>query len=135
METGPVRAEKNWNLRALCEQETEERLVCPLISTRTNYGLGYKSLPDNLQQFHKIGKVPIQVPFSSLDEGNGIIDTMRSDEVKWHKTCINKCSPLKLQRAEKRKLDDTSVESSEAPSPVKTCTSLGLPRREVEKGI
>ena len=42
METGQVRTEKNWNFCALCEQETEEKLVCPLNSTRNNYGSGYK---------------------------------------------------------------------------------------------
>ena len=33
METGQVRAEKNWNFCALCEKETEVKLVCPLNST------------------------------------------------------------------------------------------------------
>ena len=127
METGQVRAEKNWNLCALCEQETEEKLVCPLNSTRKNYGSGYKSLADNLQQFCEIGEVPIQVSLSSLDEGNGIEETLKSHEAKWHKSFLNKCSTLKLQRAQKRKLEDSSVEGSEAPSPVKTRTSLGIP--------
>ena len=44
METGQVRAEKNWNFCALCKQETEEKIVCPLNSKRKNYGSGYKSL-------------------------------------------------------------------------------------------
>ena len=60
MEIGQVRTEKNWNLCALCEQETEEKLVCPLNSTRKNYGSGYKSLADNLQQFGEIGELPSQ---------------------------------------------------------------------------
>ena len=44
-----------------------------------------------------------------------------------------KCSPLKLQRAQKRKLEDSSVEGSEAPSPVETRSSLGMPSKEVAK--
>ena len=120
METGQVRTEKNWNFGALCEQETEEKLVCPLNSTRKNYGSGYKRLADNLQQFHEIGELPIQASLSSLDEGNGIEETLKRHEAKWHKSCFNKCSTLKLQRAQKRKLKDSSVEGSEAPSPVKT---------------
>ena len=40
METGQVRTEKNWNCCALCEQETEEKLVCPLNSTRKKLRLG-----------------------------------------------------------------------------------------------
>ena len=118
METGQVRAEKNWNFCALCEKETEEELVCPLKSTRKNYSSGYKSLADNLQQFLEIGELPVQASLSSLDEGNRIEETLKRREAQWHKSCFNKCSTLKLQRAQKRKLEDSSVEGSEAPSPV-----------------
>ena len=45
METGQVRAEKNWNFCALCEQETEEKLVCPLNSTRKTTARGTKVWP------------------------------------------------------------------------------------------
>ena len=127
METGQVRTEKNWNFCAFCEQETEEKLVCPLNSTRKKYGSGYKSLADNLQQFREIGELPIQASLSSLDEGNGIEVTLKRHKAKWHKSCFNKCGTVKLQRAQKRKLEDSSVEGSKAPSPVKTRTSLGIP--------
>lgn len=63
-------------------QETEEKLVCPLNSTRKNYGSGYKSLADNLQQFREIGELPIQASLSSLDEGNGIEETLKRHEAK-----------------------------------------------------
>ena len=118
METSQVRAKKNRNFCALCEKATEKKLVCPLNSTRKNYGLGYKSLADNLQQFCEIGELPIQASMSSLDEGNGIEETLKRHEANWHKSCFNKCSTLKLQRAQKRKLEDSSVEGSEAPSTV-----------------
>ena len=117
MKTGQVRTEKNWNFCALCEQGTEEKLVCPLNSTRKNYGSGFKCLADNLQQCREIGELPIQASLSSLDEGNGIEETLKRHEAKWHKSCFNKCSTLKLQRAQKRKLEGSSVEGSEAPSP------------------
>ena len=58
---------------------------------------------------------------------------LKRHEAKWHKSCFNKCSTLKLQRAQKRKLEDSSVEVSEAPSPVKTRTSPGIPSKEVAK--
>ena len=38
-----------------------------------------------------------------------------------------------MQRAKKRKLEDSSVESSEALSNVKTRSSLGMPLKEVAK--
>ena len=86
METGQVRTRKNWNFCALCEQETEEKLVCPVNDTRKNYGSGYNSLADNLQQFREIGELPIQTSLSSLDEGNGIEEKLKRHEAKWHKS-------------------------------------------------
>ena len=89
--------------------------MCPLNSTTKNYGSGYKSLVDNLQQFREIGELPIQASLSSLDEGNGIEVTLKRHEGS---------------RTQKRKLEDSSVEGSEAPSPVKTRTCLGIsPKR------
>ena len=90
-------------------------------------------MADKLQQFREIGELPIQASLSSLDEGNGIEETLKRHEAKWHKSCFNKCSTLKLQRAQKRKLEDSSVEGSEAPSPVKTRSSLGIPSKEIAK--
>ena len=90
-------------------------------------------MADNLQQFREIGELPIQASLSSLDEGNGIEETLKRHEAKWHKSCFNKCSTLKLQRAQKRKLEDSSVEVSEVPSPVKTRSSLWIPSKEVAK--
>ena len=94
METGQVRAEMNWNFCDLCEQETEEKLVCSLNSKRKNYGSGYKSFADNLQQFREIGELPIQASFSSLDEGNGTEETLKRHEAKWHKSCFNSAALL-----------------------------------------
>ena len=60
---------------------------------------------------------------------------LKRHEAKWHKSCFNKCSTLKLQRAQKRKLEDSSVEVSEALSPVKTRTSPGIPSKEVPQNL
>ena len=133
METGQVRTEKNWNFCALCEQETEEKLVCPLNSTRKTTARGTKVWQTIYSNLREIGELPIQASLSSLDEGNGIEETLKRPEAKWHKSCFNKCSTLKLQRAQKRKLEDGSVEVSETPSPVKTCSSLGITSKEVAK--
>ena len=42
--------------------------------------------------------------------------TLKSHEGKWRKWCFNKCSTLNMQRAQKRKLQDSLVEGSEALS-------------------
>lgn len=93
--------EKNWNLCALCERHTGERLVCLLNRTRLNYSSGCRRLAENLQHFSELGDVPIQVALSCLNDGNGIEETLRSHEAKWHKSFFNRCSNLKLQRAKR----------------------------------
>ena len=56
----------------------------------------------------------------------GIEETLRSHKASWHKSCFNKCNNLKLQRAEKRRYEESianekiaSPEPAELPSPPK----------------
>ena len=84
METGQVRTEKNWNFCALCEQETEEKLVCPLNNTRKKtIRLGVQKIGQTIDSnLREIGELPIQASLSSLDEGNGIEETLKRPEAK-----------------------------------------------------
>lgn len=127
-----VKTGKNWKLCALCEQDnTGEKLVCPFNNKRKDSGSGYSSLAEILPKFEEIGELPIQVPLSSLDDGRGIEETLRSHRASWHKTCFNRCSNEKLIRAQKRKREESSDnsdnETSIPHSPVKTRASKGIP--------
>ena len=116
---------KDWNLCALCEKSTGEKLINPLNSKRaesSGYSSGYKTLAENLERFHEIGSVPISVDYSRLDEGCGVEETLRNNNAKWHKSCFNSCSTLKYERARKRKLEDNN---STDTSPVKTRARVG----------
>jgi hypothetical protein len=53
--------EKDWSLCALCEQDTNERLVNPLSSKRpesSDYSSGYQSIAKYLQLLQSIGSLP-----------------------------------------------------------------------------
>ena len=69
----------NWDLCALCQVDNiDEKVVCPVNNKRKDHGSGYKSLADNLPKFAEVGRLPIQVPLSSLDEGRGVEETLRT---------------------------------------------------------
>ena len=122
---------KNWELCALCGiDKPNEKLVCPFNSKRGDCGSGYSSLANILAKFSEIGEVPIQVSLSSLDEGKGVEETLKSHRASWHKSCFNRCSNEKLIRAQKRKHEECSDsdevnQSTPLYSPVKTRASLG----------
>ena len=68
-----------------------------------------------------MGPLPLKIDIHALDEGDGIPETLNSHEAVWHKSCLNKFSKLKLQRAQKRKSEEL-----ESPGPVKTRASFGI---------
>ena len=41
----------------------------PVASKKPDAGAGYRSLADNLAQFHELGELPQQVDLRKLDEG------------------------------------------------------------------
>ena len=125
--TSPTISIIDWSKCALCQEENEENLLCPARSTRASYGSGYDSIASNLLAFQELGPLPLKINIHALDEGDGIPETLKSHEAVWHKSCLNKFSTLKLQRAQKRKSEEL-----ESPSPVKTRASFGISRdREI----
>ena len=75
----------------------------------------------NLLAFEELGPLPLKINIHAHDEADGIPETLKSHEAVWHKSCLNKFSTLKLQRAQKRKSEEL-----ESPSPVKTRASFGI---------
>ncbi|XP_046864330.1 uncharacterized protein LOC124458339 [Xenia sp. Carnegie-2017] len=115
----------NWNLCALCQKDTKEKILCPEKASNTLLaGSSYKTIAENLKEFEKLDSLPINIPLSSLDDGRGIENTLRNHRASWHKSCYNKCNTLKLQRAQKRKSEEEfSTEDPAilgATSPAKT---------------
>ena len=70
------------------------------------YGSRYDSFASNLLAFQELGPLPLKINIHALDEGDGIPETLKSHEAVWHKSCLNNFSTLKLQRAQKRELEE-----------------------------
>lgn len=62
----------NWNLCALCQKDTKEKILCPEKASNTLLaGSSYKTIAENLKEFEKLDSLPINIPLSSLDDGRG----------------------------------------------------------------
>ena len=89
----------NWTKCILCQETTAEPLQCPENIWRSDIEFG-------IIQFNELGSLPISIDIERLDEGSGIAPTLIEHKARWHKTCKNKFSTLKLQRIEKRKTQE-----------------------------
>lgn len=64
----------------------------------------------------EIHALPTSVPFSQLDNGQGVVESFISHSAKFHKTCRTKFDKQKLERLRKRPkeiLDDSNASTSE----------------------
>ena len=95
----------DWTECILCQETTSELLQCPGNSRRLDIecGTGYHTLASNILQFSEIRSLPIPINVEKLDEGGGIAETLMQQKTKFHKSCRNKFSNMKLKRADKRK--------------------------------
>ena len=103
----------DWSLCCLCQKETTEHLVCPANSLRTDAGIGcgYTKLAEHLRRFKELNELPIDIRFSSLDDRQGMEETLTARRASFHKRCRSKCDNTTLQRLLKRKLHLTLTEN------------------------
>lgn len=94
----------DWSKCIICQEDTDEVLKCPSYSKRDTSGAGYKTLAENLTAFDKIDCLPKTLNLSQLDEGEGIEETFRLHNAKFHDSCRLHYNKTKLQRAQKRKI-------------------------------
>ena len=116
----------NWQECIFCQKHTTEDLQCPANIRRSDVevGLGYYSLETNLERCRSLNWFPADISVEHLDDGNGMAITLQKYEAKWHKTCRNKFSDLKIDRYEKRKRKEESEGTSGTTSKV-TRQSVG----------
>ena len=98
-----------------CQDSNDEQLQQPISDKRADAGSGYDTLSKNIQLFNELGCLPLKLNAVLLGEPASIALLLKHHGAKWHKTCSNKFNSLKLQRAEKRKSnnsDEASPESS-----------------------
>lgn len=92
----------DWKKCILCQKSTSEVLQCPADSKRKDLGSGYESLGNNLRRFQELGCLPLKTDILSFDKDGRLTQILKEKSAKWHKSCRDKFSNLKLQRAEKR---------------------------------
>ena len=114
--------ETNWKLCLVCQEETTESLVCPVLSKRRDPGSGYTKMAANLVKFDELGKLPRTVQLQRLDEG--VEATMVAHQAKWHKTCMLQYNNTMLRRADKRPIASSSAFGSSDDVPGKRTRSL-----------
>ena len=52
----------------------------------------YEKAASAIQEFDKIGSLPMPLNMAFLDEGKEIAPTLVDNEAKWHKNCRNRFS-------------------------------------------
>ena len=100
----------NWDLCVICQNSTsQDKLRIP--ST-----VGYNTLAKNLQSFDELNCLPFNIGISRLSDGGNIKEILVSHNAKWHKACYDRCNSSHIERARKKRLNDSSsfevVESS-----------------------
>ena len=114
----------DWDLCALCQEDTGARLLCPG-DFMGETGSGYRTMAQNLLAFDQISSLPSRLNISRLDDGGGVEVTLKKHQAKWHDTCRLQFNKTQLQRAQKRK--SAGDDSASAPSSKFTRQSIGRP--------
>ena len=85
----------DWTICVFCQLDTKESLISPT-------DRGYETTADNITQFSNLDSKPIKINLARLDHGNGIQSTLKEQNAKWHKSCYQKFSHTKLERAKRK---------------------------------
>ena len=111
----------DWNLCLFCQKTTKESLVCPGSIERKHHDpkSTYDKIATNIEKFELLGESPISIQFDDVDKDT-LSEYFIKNNGKFHKSCNNKFSDLKLERAEKRSRKDHQPEIL-AESDVNNC--------------
>jgi hypothetical protein len=91
-----------WDRCVMCQLETNEKLVCPANSKRTDPLAGYQSFAEILPLFAEATLLEPGFKIDRLDNGSGIVETLCVNNAKWHKSCRLYYYQTRLDRAAKR---------------------------------
>ena len=111
----------DWTKCCLCQQDKKEELKSPPSSYKPEQD-GYSNIAANVPLFQAINALPIILDPARLDEEEGIDQTLRKNEARYHQSCHLMFNNSKQQRAQKRTSSVTEVDS---PNPRK------MPRRNL----
>ena len=93
-----------WNLCIICQCETEECLTCPANSKRHDVSAGYQTIASYISAFLQIKHLSLSLHPEIANAGENLAETLPLRKASWHKTCSNRFSKTKLDRAKKRSI-------------------------------
>jgi hypothetical protein len=99
-------------------------LVSPPIRSKTKHD-GYCTIASNLPRFQAINELPLMLNPESLDEGDGILETLQRRNAKYHMRCRLMFNNTKLERPSRRA-------SFSEPSYIDDIQNKALRRRSIE---
>ena len=91
----------DWSKCCLCQQDTKEELKSPPNSYQPEQD-GYTNIATNVPLFKAMNALPIMLDPARLNEGEGIEQTLRKNNAKYHQSCRLMFNNSKLKRAQKR---------------------------------
>ena len=96
-----VMKKTNWNLCLVCQSDSNEKLVCPSNSKRTDKFAGFKTLLEGIRDFEKVKELPYDLSSGRLCEGEkSELETLIEKNAKYHKSCKNKFDSHHLDRVQ-----------------------------------
>ena len=98
-----------WDMYFLCQKKQSEKLIDPEKSTKKYLGSAYSALATNIIAFHKMNLLPILISEELLNSSENLEETLNKHSAKYHKSCANKFSSMKLKRKEKAEENEISV--------------------------
>ena len=99
----------DWDLCALCQDKTKEKLQCPARAKQKSGASTYVTLARNLKQFQELGAVPKKL-MDRLSEGKDMEETFNFREAKCHASCRVKYNTTKLKRKHAEAFSESDVE-------------------------
>lgn len=94
----------NWELCCICQDSKNEALKCPLASNeQDHYEQSYGTFLANLCEFRNLDALPLEVKFTERQTVFNLVE----NRAKWHKSCHLKFSQSKLDRAKKKRKNET----------------------------
>ena len=91
----------DWSKCCLCQQDMKEELKSPPNSYQPEQD-GYTNIATNVPLFKAMKALPIMLDPARLNEGEGIEQTLRKNNAKYHRSCRLMFNNSKLKRAQKR---------------------------------
>ena len=101
----------DWRLCFLCQESDDKKLIRP--------AAGYEYIAGNIFEFAECGSIPMEIQLERLDEGEGLLQTLRANDAKYHKRCYLKFSEQELNRT-RRRVSRALDFGSPRPFPTKT---------------